>query len=72
MKAIRVHQYGGPEVLRYEDIPVPKPSAGQARVKIEATGLNYVDIYGRTGLYQLPLPFHEASLRVMRRFRETF
>ena len=57
MKAIRVHQYGGPEVLRYEDIPVPQPGAGQARVKIEAIGLNYVDIYGRTGLYQLPLPF---------------
>ena len=57
MKAIRVHQYGGPEVLRYEETPVPEPGAGQARVKIEAVGLNYIDIYLRTGLYPLPLPF---------------
>jgi NADPH2:quinone reductase len=57
MKAIRVHQYGGPEVLRYEETPLPEPGAGQARVKIEAAGLNYIDIYQRTGLYPLPLPF---------------
>lgn len=57
MKAVRVHQYGGPEVLKHDDIPVPDPKAGEARVKIEATGLNYIDIYHRTGLYQLPLPF---------------
>ena len=57
MKAIRVHNYGGPEVLKYEEVPVPEPGAGQARVKIEAIGLNYVDIYQRTGLYQSPLPF---------------
>jgi NADPH2:quinone reductase len=57
MKAIRVHQYGGPEVLSYEEIPVPEPKAGEARVKIEAIGLNFIDIYQRTGLYQLPLPF---------------
>jgi NADPH:quinone reductase len=57
MKAIRVHQYGGVEALKYEDIPVPAPGAGQARVKIEAIGLNYIDVYQRTGLYQLQLPF---------------
>ncbi len=57
MKAIRVHQYGGPEVLIYEEIPIPEPKAGEARVKIEAIGLNYIDIYQRTGIYQLPLPF---------------
>lgn len=57
MKAIRVHQYGGVEVLSYEDIPVPEPGAGEARVKIEAIGLNYVDVYQRAGLYQLKLPF---------------
>jgi NADPH2:quinone reductase len=56
MKAIRVHQYGGPEVLRYEDVPTPQPGAGEARVKIEAIGLNYVDIYQRTGLYPSTLP----------------
>jgi NADPH2:quinone reductase len=57
MKAIRVHQYGGVEVLTFEDIPVPEPGAGEARVKIEAIGLNYVDVYQRAGLYQLKLPF---------------
>jgi len=57
MKAIRVHKYGGPEVLTYEEIPVPDPKAGEARVKIEAIGLNYIDIYQRTGLYPLQTPF---------------
>ncbi len=57
MKAIRVHQYGGVEVLTYEDIPVPQPGAVEARVKLEAIGLNYVDVYQRAGLYQLKLPF---------------
>jgi len=57
MKAVRVHNFGGPEVLKNEEIAVPEPKAGEARVKIEAIGLNYIDIYQRTGLYPLPLPF---------------
>jgi NADPH2:quinone reductase len=57
MKAIRVHQHGGVEAMRHEDIPVPEPGAGEARVKIEAIGLNYIDVYQRTGLYRLKLPF---------------
>src|SRR5258707_5095256 len=57
MKAIRVHNYGGPEVLTYEDVPIPEPKAGEARVKIEAIGLNFIDIYHRTGLYPLKTPF---------------
>jgi NADPH2:quinone reductase len=57
MKALRVHKYGGPEVLTYEDIPVPEPKAGEARVKIEAIGVNFIDIYQRTGLYPLQTPF---------------
>lgn len=57
MKAIRVHQYGGPEVLKHEEIPPPEPGPKQARVKIESIGLNYVDIYQRTGLYPLQPPF---------------
>ncbi|HEV8342935.1 MAG TPA: quinone oxidoreductase [Candidatus Binatia bacterium] len=57
MKAIRVHQFGGPEVLRYEDVPPPEPRAAEARVKLEAIGLNFIDVYQRTGLYQQPLPF---------------
>jgi len=57
MRAIQVHQTGGPEVMRCEEIPVPEPGAGQARVKIEAAGLNFIDIYHRIGQYPLPLPF---------------
>src|ERR1700746_1043725 len=57
MKAIRVHTPGGPEVLRLEDVPEPKPEAGQAVVKIEAAGVNFIDVYQRTGLYKVPLPF---------------
>jgi NADPH2:quinone reductase len=57
MKAVRVHNFGGPEVLKNEEIAVPEPKAGEARVKIEAIGLNYIDIYQRSGLYPLPLPF---------------
>ncbi len=56
MKAIYVREVGGPEVLSYESAPVPEPGAGQARVKIEAAGLNFIDIYHRTGLYSVPLP----------------
>jgi len=57
MKAIRVPKYGGPEVLSYENIEVPEPKAGEARVKIEAIGVNFIDIYQRTGLYPLQTPF---------------
>jgi NADPH2:quinone reductase len=57
MRAIRVHQSGGPEVLIEQDIPVPQPKPGEARVKLEAIGVNFIDIYQRTGLYALPTPF---------------
>jgi NADPH2:quinone reductase len=56
MKAIRIHRTGGPEVLQYEDIPVPTPAAGQALIRVEAAGLNFIDIYRRTGLYKVELP----------------
>jgi len=57
MKAIRVHETGGPEKLIYTDVPVPTPGPGQARVKVHAIGLNYIDVYYRTGLYKTSLPF---------------
>ena len=56
MKAIRVHEFGGPEVLRYEDLPTPEPGQGEVLVKIAAAGINYIDIYHRIGLYPLSLP----------------
>jgi NADPH2:quinone reductase len=57
MKAVRVHQVGGPDVLRYEDVAVPTPGPGQALVKLEAIGLNFIDCYFRAGLYKASLPF---------------
>src|SRR5712691_785717 len=56
MKAIRVHTPGGPEALRYEEIERPAPGHGQVLVKIEAAGVNFIDVYQRTGLYKVPLP----------------
>ncbi len=55
-KAIRIHAHGGPEVMRWEDVPLPEPGPGEALVRHEAIGLNYIDIYFRTGLYKTPLP----------------
>src|SRR5216110_2587376 len=57
MKAIRVHTPGGPEALRYEDVERPTPGPGQVLVKIEAAGVNFIDVYQRTGLYKVPMPF---------------
>ena len=56
MKAVRIHASGGPEVLRYEDVPEPQPKAGEAVVKIDAAGLNYIDVYYRSGQYKAELP----------------
>ena len=56
MKAVRVHTLGGPEALRYEDVPEPTPKAGEAVVKVDAAGLNYIDVYFRTGVYKAALP----------------
>ena len=56
MKAVRVHAPGGPEALKYEDVPEPTPKQGEAIVKIDAAGLNYIDVYQRSGLYKLDLP----------------
>jgi NADPH2:quinone reductase len=56
MKAVRVHAPGGPDALKYEDVPEPTPKPGEAIVKIDAAGLNYIDVYQRSGLYKLDLP----------------
>ena len=54
--AIRVHQTGGPEVLKWESVDVGAPGPGQVRLKHHAIGVNYIDTYQRSGLYKLPLP----------------
>ena len=61
MHAIRVYQTGGPEVLRYESVEGPSPGPGQALVKLEAVGVNFIEVYQRTGLYKVPLPFIPGS-----------
>ena len=56
MKAVRIHEDGGPEVLRYEDVPDPEPGAGEALVAMRAAGLNHLDIWVRKGLPSVPKP----------------
>jgi NADPH2:quinone reductase len=53
-KAIRIHQTGGPEMMRWEEVPVGDPGTGQLRIRHRAVGLNFIDVYHRTGLYPLP------------------
>jgi NADPH2:quinone reductase len=67
MKAIRIHGFGGPEVLSEDDLSLPEPGAGQARVKIAAVGVNFIDIYHRKGLYpgQLPLTLGQEGAGVV-------
>jgi NADPH2:quinone reductase len=67
MKAIRVHEFGPAEVLRHEDLPIPEPGPGEVLVEIEAVGLNFIDVYQRTGQYHGATPFTpgmEAAGRV--------
>jgi NADPH2:quinone reductase len=61
MRAIRVRQTGGPEVMELQTIPDPVPGPGEALVRLEAVGVNFIDIYFRRGLYERPLPFTPGS-----------
>jgi NADPH:quinone reductase len=63
MKAIRVHEFGGPEVLKYEETPTPKPGAGEVLVRVHAAGVNPYDTYMRSGTYAIkpPLPYTPGS-----------
>ncbi|OQY87126.1 MAG: NADPH:quinone reductase [Chloroflexi bacterium UTCFX4] len=56
MRAVRIHETGEPDVLRYDEIDTPAPGENQVRVKLNAIGINYIDVYHRVGLYPLPLP----------------
>jgi len=55
--AIRIHEFGGPEVLKWEEVDVGEPGPGQVKIRQQAAGLNFIDVYHRTGLYKQPLPF---------------
>lgn len=61
VKAIRIHQFGGPDVLQFEDVEVGIPGPGQVRLRQRAVGLNFIDIYHREGLYPNPLPLIPGS-----------
>jgi NADPH:quinone reductase len=61
MQAIRVHEHGGPEVLRPETVDAPSPGPGQALVRMESIGVNFIDVYFRKGQYKTPLPFTPGS-----------
>lgn len=56
MLAIRIHETGGPEKLRVDDVPIPAPGAGEVRFRVEASGVNFIDTYKRSGLYAVKLP----------------
>ena len=57
MKAVQITEFGGPEVMKYKDLPDPTPGSGQALVEIQAVGVNFTDIYGRSGVNPPPLPW---------------
>src|SRR5439155_16313306 len=57
MQVLRIHQQGGPEVMQVEELPGPEPGQGQVRVRVAAAGVNFIDIYHRSGQYKVPLPF---------------
>ena len=61
MKAIQIHATGGPEVLELADLPIPEPGPGQVLMRIEATGVNFIEIYFRKGVYKAALPLIPGS-----------
>jgi NADPH:quinone reductase len=61
MRAIRIHETGGPEVLKFEEVELPKPGKGEVRLRQHAVGVNFVDVYHRSGFYPMPLPFTPGS-----------
>ena len=61
MKAIQLHQTGGPEALQLADLPIPQPGPGQVLMRIEATGVNFIEIYFRKGVYKAALPLTPGS-----------
>ncbi len=61
MKAIRIHEIGGPEVMRFESVDDPMPGAGDVLVRMESIGVNFIEVYHRRGLYKSPLPFTPGS-----------
>lgn len=61
MKAIQIHETGGPEVLKLVELPIPEPGPGQVLIRVEATGVNFIEIYFRKGVYSAALPLIPGS-----------
>src|SRR5579863_4500553 len=61
MKAIQIHQTGGPEVLQLAELPIPEPGPGQALIRVEATGVNFIEVYFRKGIYKAAFPLIPGS-----------
>ena len=61
MKAIQIHETGGPEVLKLAELPIPQPGPGQVLIRVEATGVNFIEIYFRKGTYKASLPLVPGS-----------
>ena len=61
MKAVQIHETGGPEVLQLAELPIPQPGPGQVLIRVEATGINFIDIYFRKGVYKASLPLTPGS-----------
>ena len=61
MKAIQIHETGGPEVLKLAELPIPPPGPGQVLIRVEAVGVNFIEIYFRKGTYKAALPFTPGS-----------
>jgi len=61
MRAIRVHEYGGPDALQLEELELPEPGEGEVRVLLAAAGVNFIDTYQRSGQYAMKLPFTPGS-----------
>jgi NADPH2:quinone reductase len=61
MKAIQIHETGGPEVLKLADLPIPEPGPGQVLIRVEATGVNFIEVYFRKGVYKASLPLIPGS-----------
>src|ERR1035437_1301130 len=61
MKAIQIHETGGPEVLKLAELPIPQPGPGQVLIRVEAVGVNFIEIYFRKGTYKAALPFTPGS-----------
>jgi NADPH:quinone reductase len=61
MKAIQIHSTGGPEVLQLVDLPIPQPGPGQVLIRIEATGVNFIEVYFRKGVYKASFPMIPGS-----------